>query len=60
MYLTTTHLIFVYEDGVFHRGRINNFLREMEGPSSRGATPVNVPLDESGENEGLELIGKGS
>ena len=69
IYLTTTHLIFVYEDDVsnsllakygWNRGRIDNFLREMEGLSSRGATPVNVPLDESGENEGVELIGQRS
>ncbi len=56
---------FFYEDNIsdsllarygWSRNDVDNFLIEMKGPSSRGATPVNVPLDESGEGGGVELI----
>ena len=64
--ITATHLVFIYEDDVsasllarygWNRDQIDSFLVDIEGPSSRGATPVNVPLDESGEGGGIELIG---
>jgi hypothetical protein len=65
IFLTKSHLIFIYEDEVsdsllarygWNRSQIDNLLLETE-VSSRGATPVNVPLDESGEGGGVELIG---
>jgi len=64
--ITSTHLVFLYEDDLsnsllarygWNRDQIDSFLLDMEGPSSRGATPINVPLDESGEGGGIELIG---
>lgn len=64
--ITGTHLVFIYEDDVsasllarygWNRDQIDSFLVDIEGPSSRGATPINVPLDESGEGGGIELIG---
>lgn len=64
--ITATHLVFIYEDDVsdallerfgWNRDQIDEFLLEMEHSPSRGATPVNVPLNESGEGEGIELIG---
>mmetsp|Transcript_5346 Transcript_5346/g.10200 ORF Transcript_5346/g.10200 Transcript_5346/m.10200 type:complete len:1566 (+) Transcript_5346:442-5139(+) len=64
--ITATHLVFIYEDDVsdallerygWNRDQIDELLLEMDNSPSRGATPVNVPLNESGEGEGIELIG---
>jgi len=71
--LTSTHLIFIYEDEVSDLVLIENELdREMindfwsigggkklmkKKSSSRCTTPVNIPPDESGEGGGVELIG---
>mmetsp|Transcript_22706 Transcript_22706/g.34653 ORF Transcript_22706/g.34653 Transcript_22706/m.34653 type:complete len:1674 (+) Transcript_22706:80-5101(+) len=64
--LTSTHLIFIYDDDVsdsllarygWDRDHIDAFLTKLDGPTSREATPVNLPLDESGEGGGVELIG---
>ena len=62
--LSSTHLFFIYEESDslmarygWNRDQLDDFLLELEGPSSRGATPVNVPLDESGQGEAVELIG---
>lgn len=64
--ITATHLVFIYEDEMsdallerfgWNRDQIDELLLEMEHSPSRGATPVNVPLNESGEGEGIELIG---
>jgi len=69
--LTSTHLVFIYEDEVsdlvllengWNRETINEFWssegrRKTNKSSSRGTTPVNVPLDELGEGGGVELIG---
>ena len=63
IYLTTSHLIFIYEDDVaedilFEHGwdheRIDRYL--MESPSLK-ATPIDIPLDEAGEGGGVELVG---
>ena len=64
--ITSTHLVFMYEDDVsnsllarygWNGDQIDDFLADIEGPLSRGATPINVPLDELGEGGGIELIG---
>ena len=63
VYLTNSHLIFIYEDDVaedilyaqgWDHGIIDNYL--MECPSLK-ATPIDIPLDASGEGGGVELIG---
>lgn len=66
IFLTHTDLIFIYEDDLsdsmlarygWHREQIDALLLEIDVSSSRAATPVNVPLDASGEGGGVELIG---
>ncbi len=64
IFLTKSHLIFIYDDELsdsllsrygWNREQIETLLLENE-VMSRGATPVNVSLDESGEGGGVELI----
>jgi hypothetical protein len=66
IFLAKSHLIFIYEDELsdavlarygWNRDQIPTLLHECELSSSRAATPVNVPLDESGQGGGVELIG---
>ena len=66
--LSSSHLIFIYEDddaeavlleNGWSRPKIDIFLQEVNGSPARGATPVNIPPDESGEGGGVELIGAG-
>lgn len=65
IFLTQTYLVFVYDDEVtdellsqygWQRHEIVDLLLDMEEPS-RSATPVNVPLGQTGEGEAVELIG---
>ncbi len=66
--LSSSHLIFLYEDDhaeatLFENGwsrtKIDEFLQEENGSPVRCATPINIPLDASGEGGGVELIGAG-
>ena len=64
--ISKTHLFFIFEDELsdailtrygWNREQVDDLLLDSEGPSSRAATPVNVPLDQSGHEEGIELVG---
>jgi len=66
IFLTQTYLVFVYDDEIsdellaqygWERHQIVNLLLDIEEPTSRSATPVNVPLGETGDGEAVELIG---
>ena len=66
--LSYSHLIFLYDDDVaeaaifenkWDKKKIDEFLHGDQSSPTRSVTPMNVPLKDSKEGYGVELIGEG-